>query len=51
LFSIGKPPRLRDQWMLRDIFLLAATPPCGDARRGISSLTCNSFPGFATLSS
>jgi len=26
LFSIGKPPRLRDQWMLRDIFLLARPP-------------------------
>src|SRR5262249_36831519 len=26
LFSIGKPPRPRDQWMLRDIFLLARPP-------------------------
>src|SRR5262249_55057406 len=26
LFSIGKPPRPRDQWMLRGIFLLARPP-------------------------
>src|SRR5262249_22053322 len=26
LFSIGKPPRPRYQWMLRDIFLLARPP-------------------------
>src|SRR5438067_2528668 len=36
LFSFGKPPRPRDQWMLRDAFLnRSATPPCGDARRGL----------------
>jgi len=46
-----KTTRLRDQWMLARYFLTrAATPPCGDARRGISSLACNSFPSFATLS-
>jgi hypothetical protein len=34
--SIGKPPRPREKLMLRDIFLdRSATPPCGDARRGI----------------
>ena len=37
LSSIGKPPRPRYQRMLCDIFLArAATPPCGDARRGLS---------------
>src|SRR5690242_19970757 len=36
LDSLGKPPRPRCQWMLRDVLLIArATPPCGDARRGI----------------
>src|SRR5213593_1637175 len=35
----GKPPRLRPLRSLRDIFLDdAATPPCGDARRGITCL-------------
>ena len=35
--SVGKPPRPRDQRMLRDIFIgRSATPPCGDARRGIT---------------
>ena len=37
--SIGKPLRPRYQRMLCDIFLArAATPPCGDARRGLSPL-------------
>ena len=37
LSSIGKPPRPRYQRMLCDIFLArAATPPCADARRGLS---------------
>src|SRR5204862_7022969 len=39
LFSIGKPPRPRDQRRLRGIFVdRSATPPCGDARRGIRSI-------------
>ena len=34
---IGKPPRPRYQRMLRDIFIdRSATPPCGDARRGVA---------------
>src|SRR5881296_2091412 len=37
LVLIGKPPRPRDQRMLRDIFFgREAIPPCGDARRGIA---------------
>ena len=33
----GKPPRPLPTGRLRDIFLeVASTPPCGDARRGIS---------------
>src|SRR2546425_4651855 len=33
----GKPPRLRQlRWLARNLFEDAATPPCGDARRGIS---------------
>src|SRR5439155_9682879 len=36
---IGKPPRPRDQRRLRDIlFDRSATPPCGDARRGMALL-------------
>src|SRR6266566_9074542 len=51
LFSIGKPPRPRDQRRLRDIFLIARPPLLllglraaalalrgGDARRGIRSI-------------
>ena len=35
---IGKPPRPRYQRMLRDIFIdRSATPPCGDARRGMAA--------------
>src|SRR5215510_8980565 len=49
LVSIGKPPRPRDQRMLRDIFIdRAATPPCRDARRGIAlTARSSSKGGFA----
>src|SRR5947207_2293140 len=37
--AIGKPPRPRGQRRLRDIlFDRSATPPCGDARRGMAIL-------------
>jgi hypothetical protein len=40
---IGKPPRPRYQRKLRDVFFdRSATPPCGDARRGIA-LDANFF--------
>src|SRR5262245_41199164 len=43
----GKPPHLRPRLRrLRAILLMgAATPPCGDARRGLP-LACRVFPGL-----
>src|SRR5687767_13583021 len=41
--SIGKPPRPRCQRMLRNnVYTRAATPPCGDARRGLRLISIHS---------
>src|SRR3970040_1589347 len=47
----GKPPRPRNQRMLRVVFLIARpAPPCGDARRG-NSPPRNSFTASMTAPS
>ena len=43
VFQSENHPGFANQWMLRDIFCRSATPPCGDARRGLFTLDSNSF--------
>src|SRR5213594_1095193 len=48
-FSIGKPPRPREQRRLRNLLDRSATPPCTDARRGIRSILIRSYLDGAPL--